>query len=205
MLKIKVPSDMSSRITGVLSSDKLNEIRSAELIDLAKQTNRYNIITSGISVAKINYDELLSKKTDDLDIYFKVKEYTVVIRFVAFVPKLRWFYSELLRKTNSDDLSKNQMKFIITKSLVNSLDTCDVNIRCSCPDFQYRFAYVATVGKYILGDPETRPAVRTNPSNKGSMCKHLSSILGRPSRWQKRIVNELYKLLAYDMSLLDDK
>ena len=41
----------------------------------------------------------------------------------------------------------------------------------------YRFAYVASQGGYKYGTQETRPANITNPEGRGSMCKHLASLL----------------------------
>lgn len=204
MLKVRLLSPLSSRLSGVLPPDHLNELVSSELIHLAKTTTRYrNKITSGISVDKINYDELVSRKSQNLDITFIIEgKYIVIIRFEDFMYKLRQYYSELLKKSKTSSLTKTQQKSVISKALVNSLDTSTIRIRCSCPDFRYRFAYVATKGDYILGDEETRPARITNPHNKGSMCKHLSAVIGVTSRWRKRVVSDIYKLIQFDQTLL---
>lgn len=51
----------------------------------------------------------------------------------------------------------------------------------------YRFSYWASKKDYKYGDPETRPANITNPDNKGSICKHITAALVRPSQWLKYV------------------
>lgn len=199
-----LPIRLESRIVGVIDDSSLmNEVKRLELIRLAKETSRYaSKVTSGIAYHQINVDELLTRTSQHLDIQFNVKEYVDTIRFENFMPELRRCYSQLLRKLDSDKMSPNQLKSVISKALVLAMDNCDVKIQCSCPDFAYRFAYVATIGDYKLGTPETRPAMRTNPENKGSMCKHLSAVVGTVSKWQSKVVRDLYKIVQYDETLL---
>lgn len=55
----------------------------------------------------------------------------------------------------------------------------DVHVMCSCPDFKYRFHWVlaqagASPTPTGTGDEATnKPPVKTNPSNRPSLCKHL--------------------------------
>jgi len=52
-----------------------------------------------------------------------------------------------------------------------------VLVSCTCPDFLYGgFAYLGTRYGYSL-IRETRPPVKRNPKLKGSVCKHLISVL----------------------------
>lgn len=193
------------RSNSLISSnmESLTEARRLEIISLARETSRYeHKVTSGIKYRQINAHDLLSRATEDLDVAFKVGDYDTVIRFEKFIPELRYYYARLLKKSGKSELSKNQKKSVISKSLVSALDSCEMKIECSCADFRYRFAYVATIGNYKLGVPENRPAPITNPNNKGSMCKHLSAVVGLYSRWSKRVVNDLYKIIEWDNTLL---
>lgn len=70
----------------------------------------------------------------------------------------------------------------VTAAIMNSIDGMDIKVDCSCPDFKYRFAYMATKLKYKYGKPENRPAKITNPHDYGSMCKHLISMLSN-KKW----------------------
>jgi len=54
----------------------------------------------------------------------------------------------------------------------------DIKVSCTCQDFRYRRAYKATMLNY--NEPsiiERRPARKTNPLNRGTVCKHLYHIL----------------------------
>lgn len=77
---------------------------------------------------------------------------------------------------------KNRWKRItidmVREALSKSLDTEDLYVECSCPDFTYRFAYWATQADCKYGVPQNvAPTVRNVRNNKGYVCKHLLAIL----------------------------
>lgn len=76
---------------------------------------------------------------------------------------------------------------LVYKALRKAVDVSDIYVNCSCPDFRYRFAYQATQKNFMYGKPETRPAKITNPYNNGSICKHITAALVRPSQWLKYV------------------
>lgn len=77
----------------------------------------------------------------------------------------------------------------VIKAITKAIDSSDLLVDCTCPDFVYRFAYWATKYGYKYGKPETRPAKITNPNDKiGAMCKHLTALLAN-KKWVVKIAS----------------
>lgn len=57
-----------------------------------------------------------------------------------------------------------------------SLENTDVMLRCSCPDFQYRFKHYNSIDKSLQGPKgkyESKGGAPANPMEMPGMCKHL--------------------------------
>lgn len=124
---------------------------------------------------KINMDNLFRNNilTVSIDIKGETDNYIVTISFGGFLDELH----EQLQKNND----KLELKVII-RALVNAFNSDNVYLRCSCPDFKYRFAFWASKNDIITGDKETRPSKITNPRNsKGPACKHVMLVLANHS------------------------
>jgi hypothetical protein len=92
------------------------------------------------------------------------------------------------------ELSVRNIKDAVTKAYRSE----DVYIFCSCPDFAYRYAYIATKEGYITERAETRPANKTNPHDSlGSCCKHCLLILMQSQRWIGELAKNIYKYIKY--------
>lgn len=52
----------------------------------------------------------------------------------------------------------------------------DIEVYCTCPDFKYRFAYIAFNNKYGFFKETRFPKIR-NPQMQGCACKHTYSAL----------------------------
>lgn len=117
--------------------------------------------------------------TDDLYLYFKVRDYRVSVVFVKFKPVL----DKYLNGRFSGDTTK-----VINRALAYAVKNCHVLVKCECSDFKYRFAYMATKKKYGFDTNEDRPSNITNPDLKGGQCKHLIAILNQPSKWLPYVV-----------------
>ena len=64
--------------------------------------------------------------------------------------------------------TKNQINSkVVTQAIMNSIDGMDILVDCSCPDWKYRFAYMATQLGYKYGEPqnERNKYHRTNKEN----------------------------------------
>lgn len=124
---------------------------------------------------KIDFNQLFKNNilTVSLDVDGETDTYLVTISFGGFLDKLR---SELERPNSPFSLR------VVIKALINAFNSDNVYIRCSCPDFQYRFAYYLSKEDIIHGDKELRPSDITNPNNDlGDGCKHIMLVLANHS------------------------
>lgn len=167
-------------------SSRLNEYTRKRLLDKSKKdtpdkfNRRTEISNEEWSLQRVGLLELMA--TGDLYIYFKVRDYRVDVKIAKFKPLLDQYLSGKY---------KNDATKAITKALNHSLRYNHIQVNCSCPDFKYRYAYMATAKKYGLDTDETRPATHTNPKSKGGMCKHIVRVLNVPSLWSKKVVTAL--------------
>lgn len=120
-----------------------------------------------------------------------IKDYVCTVAFPGVFSKLK----EVVKSTQGDP-GKINLQMVI-KALSLAFDsTDDVKVNCTCADWIYRFAYVATVNRYKYGPPEDRPSDKTNPDdNLGATCKHLSLLLSN-KRWLVKaasVVNSFIK------------
>lgn len=85
----------------------------------------------------------------------------------------------------------------IIRGIINTFNSSDVYISCTCPDFYYRFGYYATVNKYNSGTPQLIPSKETNPNDKlGSACKHSLLVLGNTS-WIIKVASVINNYVEY--------
>ena len=90
-------------------------------------------------------------------------QYVVTISFEDWLPYLK----QAIATTGFNQLT-------VKRSLAEMMRFHDLKVRCTCPDFRYRFSYWLTVDHDIEGEPELRPSDETNPHNDlGKGCKHV--------------------------------
>lgn len=101
--------------------------------------------------------------------------------------------------------NKNLLELkLIYKSLVEALNSSDVKVACTCPDFKYRFAYWATKNGINAGKEENREAKITNPAdNLGDGCKHILCILNNAD-WVHKIASVINNYVAYAKENLEN-
>lgn len=155
----------------------LHEVSRKNLVGKTKvgSPQRYNrrLRYSAMSTPEIDGDELLNN--DRLVIHVQVGKYICTIAFEGVIKKL----VEIVKR---DSLHRVIRRFVV-QALNNQVDLTDVYVKCTCPDFRYRFAYFATKYDYIWGTPENRPSNITNPDDSiGATCKHLAAILAN-KKW----------------------
>lgn len=130
-------------------------------------------------------------KENILDVNIPVQgetdKYTVKISFGGVLDQL---HKQL--KT-ADELNLK----IIIRALLSCFNDKDVRISCSCPDWYYRFSYVATLNNTNSGEPQTIPAPITNPNDdKGSGCKHTCLALSNTT-WLIKLASTIYNYINY--------
>jgi len=136
----------------------------------------------------INKPEL---RAGNLEAYFAVQGrrlYSVTLRFEGFVPIVQYFLNHI-----DDELYE-----VVDAAISYVADSHDTHVYCSCPDFRYRFRYLATVDGYNAGPSENRfPEIR-NPGLEGAACKHVAKVLSKTHRWKRRLAKFVRKALVED-------
>lgn len=152
--------------------NQLNEVSRKNLVGKTKVHSpaRYNkrLKYSTMSIPEIDEDKLINE--DMLVIRVRVGQYSVTLAYEGVLQHI----IELVKADYRHRLTRR----IVVRALNEQVDAGDVYVRCSCGDFQYRFAYYASKFDYIYGKPETRPSNITNPYDSiGAVCKHLACVL----------------------------
>lgn len=89
-------------------------------------------------------------------------------------------------------------------ALKNSLKNGQAQLSCSCPDWRFRFAFVANKRGYSL-DNEHRPAPIRNPRDDlGPACKHVAAVL-KNMNWVYALVADMKKSENKNKDKVDDK
>lgn len=137
----------------------------------------------GFSISDIDTSNILNHNT--LVIHLQVGDYDDV---VALEDILYWVQ---ISAENTNSYTKNQINTkVVTQAMMNSIDGMDIKLDCTCKDWQYRFAYQATILGYKYGEKEGRPNedARANPENRGGVCKHLTAVLSN-KRWLQQVTS----------------
>jgi hypothetical protein len=177
----------------------INEILKSDLLSIIKKDaperlrRRLDIGISSVS----SVDADLLEKEGHLSIDFEVKgvtaNYTVTILIENYLTQLDYFYSRV-----------GVMHKSIEQSLRYSIPNLELRVNCTCPDFTYRYAYLATMKGYKAGSPEDRPAEITNPSSKGSACKHVARVVSNSSSWVPRVKSIVRTTVASSPNIFKD-
>lgn len=168
-----------------LKENYLSEATRTQLLDKSKNSvkgrqrlarkNKSKVSSSTREFNKIDMNRLFKDGilTVDISVRGETDNYSVRISFGGFLDILR---NELKRKNDILDLQ------VIVRALKNGFDRDDVYVGCNCPDFYYRFGYVATKNKYNSIEPQLIPANIRNPHDTlGSACKHTLLVLSNNS------------------------
>lgn len=159
---------------------RLDEVSRNELLAKSKRQTitRYNKAAGykGFSIIDIDTTSVLT--TDSLRVTCRVGDYydTVEVEDILYWVQ---FYAE--QNENNQINTK-----VVTKAIMDAIDAMNIKVDCTCGDFVYRFAYMATKMGYKYGKPENRPANITNPNDYGAMCKHLISMLSN-KKWLQQV------------------
>lgn len=186
------------------SKNYLTEVKRNELLSQSKKGNMYKnkfgsrwtskdnckVANTVADYNKIDMNTLW--KEDKLKFGVKIQgetdKYIVTIQFNNLLNKIQ------------NEVKSNKNKFnrdIVTKALMQAINTADILIDCSCPDFKYRLSYWATKNGFKVGEKEERPTNITNPTNnKGALCKHILAALNNAS-WIRNISSVIVNYANY--------
>jgi hypothetical protein len=156
----------------------LNEITRWEMIRRSQKESPERFKKKQFYRAKdfnnVNFEKLF---TNDSFVWSsRVGDYIVTVSFEGAFQNL---YYEVSNWSGKNRWKKIDLK-LLTKCLSKALDTEDLQVACTCPDFKYRFDFWLSRpdvdAKY--GVKQNRPPkVRNVKNNKGFVCKHVLSVL----------------------------
>ena len=161
IVSIDRPNKYNSRLMEVTRSELVSKSRSE---DPKRYTDRMSYRPA--SFEGVNIKELF--ENDDLVFTTKVGNWTCTLAVSGVLSALKELVGPKNKCTYAD----------VLKVVNKQLDKDGLRIECSCPDWLYGgYKYMATKGGYNYGTPEYRPPKRNNPLERGSMCKHLASVI----------------------------
>ena len=141
----------------------------------------YKAIVRGFRMTEYN-------KYGSLNISMKVGDYSVYLEYEGFKSMIEHGLNE---NTNSDSLHK-----LLSKIIYDIHRKGTVRVGCSCPDFIYRYKYLASKKNYLnhAYTKEQRYPRITNPNLKGFACKHVIAS-----------ITNTYKILKVCQPYIEDK
>lgn len=157
-------TNISHIINETYNKNKLEEVSRNDMLVKAKSQTitRFNKAAGykGFSIVDIDTTSVFT--TNCLRVTCRVGDYwdTVEMQNILY-----WIQVEAEKNPTYQINTKG-----VTAAIMNSIDGMDIKVDCTCADFKYRFAYLATKLGYKYGKPENRPAKITNPNDYGSLC-----------------------------------
>ena len=118
-------------------------------------------------------------------------EYTVTIRLEGVVAEIQ--------KNIKNNNNKLEFRTII-QALTKVFNTSDVYVKCTCPDFKYRFAHWNIVKNVSVDDSSKDPGPGkgiANPNDdKGRGCKHILLVLANGD-WMMKVASVINNYCHY--------
>lgn len=118
-------------------------------------------------------------------------EYTVTIKLEGVVTEIQ------------KNIKNNQNKFefrTVIQALTKVFNTSDVYIKCTCPDFKYRFKHWSIINKYSTDDSSQDPGPGkgiANPNDTlGKGCKHSLLVLAN-GNWMMKVASVIVNYAHY--------
>jgi hypothetical protein len=118
-------------------------------------------------------------------------EYTVTIKIEGVISEIQ--------KNIKNNGNKFEYRTII-QALTKVFNTTDVYVKCSCPDFKYRFAHWNIIKNVSVDDSSQDPGPGkgiTNPNDdKGRGCKHILLTLSN-GEWMMKVASVINNYCHY--------
>lgn len=134
----------------------------------------------GFSISDIDTSNVLTNNS--LVVHLQVGDYDDVVELEDIL------YWVQISAENTNSYTPNQINTkVVTQAMMNSIDGMDIKLDCTCKDWQYRFAYQATLLGYKYGEKEGRPNedARANPDNRGGVCFDEDTLICTETGYKK--------------------
>ena len=150
------------------------------------QRKKYSKVANQVkSFNQINMNDLFKKDILQVNIPVvgETDEYTVTIKFEGVVAEIQ--------KNIKNNSNKFEFRTII-QALTTVFNTADVYVKCTCPDFKYRFAHWNILKNVSVDDSASDPGPGkgiANPNDdKGRGCKHILLVLSNGA-WMMKVAS----------------
>jgi hypothetical protein len=118
-------------------------------------------------------------------------EYTVTVKLEGVVAEIQ--------KNIKNSGNKIEFRTVI-QALTKVFNTTDVYVKCSCPDFKYRFAHWNIIKNVSVDDSSQDPGPGkgiANPNDdKGRGCKHILQVLAN-GNWMMKVSSTILNYIHF--------
>lgn len=139
----------------------------------------------------LNFEDLF--ENDSFVWNHRVGDYLVTVAFEGAFQNL---YHRVRAWTGINRYKRISAKMLM-QCISEALDEEELQVRCTCPDFKYRFAYWLSRPDVdgIYGTRQNvAPTIRNTQNNQGYVCKHiLASLYGK--RWVPAAAKAWYSFI----------
>lgn len=187
----------------------LTEVKRRELLDKSKKGANY--APSNQALGKNRYERRrhssISKRVSDyskidMNTFFKrdILTFSVEVHGETDTYKVKLKLNRVLEELQK--VLKSTKKPVewknISYAISTVLNTGDVYINCSCPDFKFRFDFWSHVNGYASGDKNPGPGLGiANPKDdKGASCKHGLLVLANKD-WVMKVTSTINNYIHY--------
>lgn len=117
--------------------------------------------------------------------------YTVQVRMEGVV-------TEIARNIKSN---KNKLEFrTVVQSITKVFNTANIFVKCSCPDYKYRFAHWNIINRVSIDDTSKDPGpgkgIRNPNDSLGRGCKHVLLVLANGD-WVMKVASVINNYINY--------
>lgn len=172
--------------------NRKSKVQSPERVDRSK-----NYPVNGNRAYMDNDAQKRFIEEDKLILRVPVGDYICTVQFDSVL-------NNLISTVSGSHGNGNVTMYAIRRALLQTIDSGDLKIHCTCDDWRYRFAYWATKYDYNAGTAETRPAKIRNPNDSlGSMCKHLIAVL-KNKDWLEKVAKYITLIVRDNTEYIRD-
>jgi hypothetical protein len=176
----------ANRVTLIAQSRNAGAYKNTERGKNRFERKKYSKIANAVK----NYNEINMNalfKQDILQVNIPVvgenDEYTVTVKLEGVINEIQ--------KNIKNNSNKLEFRTII-QALTKVFNTTDVYVKCTCPDFKYRFAHWNIVKNVSVDDSANDPGPGkgiANPNDdKGRGCKHILLVLANGD-WMMKVAS----------------
>lgn len=147
---------------------------------------RYSKVANQVkSFNQINMNDLFKKDILQVDIPVvgENDEYTVTVKLEGVINELQ--------KNIKNNGNKLEFRSII-QALTKVFNTSDVYVKCSCPDYKYRFSHFNIIKNISVDDSSHDPGpgkgIANPKDDKGRGCKHILLVLSNGD-WMMKVAS----------------